>query len=775
MINRTIVTIITLALITLSVNAKNKYPFQDASLPIDQRVEDLLSRMTLEEKAGQLMCLMGWNYYQIDGRKVTVSNQFRHQVDSMHVGMFWAVFRADPWTQKTIANGLDPALAAQAANAMQRYAIEHSRLGIPLFLAEEAPHGHMAIGSTVFPTGLGMAATWNPGLVQQVGKVIGKEIRLQGGHISYGPVLDLARDPRWSRVEETMGEDPYLSSEMGAAMVRGLGGGDLSLPYSTITTLKHFIAYGTTEGGQNGACSMVGPRELKQVFLTPFKRAIDAGALSVMTAYNSLDGVPCTSNRQLLTDVLRGEWNFKRGMVVSDLFSIDGLKGTHHTAANWQDAAIQALQAGVDVDLGGNCFTDLVDAVKNGRIKEDILNQAVGRVLRLKFEMGLFENPYVDGKSAGKEVNNPFSIAIAKQVALESITLLKNDGTLPLSKDKKVAVIGPNADNVYNMLGDYTAPQPDGKVVTVYQGIRAMLGDARCTHVKGCAIRDTMDCDIPAAVEAAMSADVVIAVVGGSSARDFKTSYEDTGAASAEQQTVSDMECGEGFDRVTLDLLGRQMELLEALKKTGKPLVVVYIEGRPLNKNWADENANALLTAYYPGEQGGNAIAEVLFGDYNPSGRLPVSVPRHVGQLPVYYNKPAPAAHDYVEMSAKPLYPFGYGLSYTTFEYSDLTVTGLDATFKVTNTGNHKGDEVVQLYLHQDLSTVVQPERQLKAFKRITLEPGETRTVTLHLDYDDLAIVDANMKWTVEPGTYHVLIGPSSKDIRLMGRITIPD
>ena len=775
MINRTIVTIITLALITLSVNAKNKYPFQDASLPIDQRVEDLLSRMTLEEKAGQLMCLMGWNYYQIDGRKVTVSNQFRHQVDSMHVGMFWAVFRADPWTQKTIANGLDPALAAQAANAMQRYAIEHTRLGIPIFLAEEAPHGHMAIGATVFPTGLGMAATWDPELMQQAGSVIGKEIRLQGGHISYGPVLDLARDPRWSRVEETMGEDPYLSSEMGAAMVRGLGGGDLSLPYSTIATLKHFIAYGTTEGGQNGARSIVGPRELKQVFLTPFKRAIDAGALSVMTAYNSLDGVPCTSNRQLLSDVLRGEWNFKRGMVVSDLFSIDGLKGTHYTAANWQDAAIQALQAGVDVDLGGNCFTDLVDAVKNGRIKEGILNQAVGRVLRLKFEMGLFENPYVDGKSAGKEVNNPSSIAIAKQVALESITLLKNDGTLPLSKDKKVAVIGPNADNVYNMLGDYTAPQPDGKVVTVYQGIRAMLGDARCTHVKGCAIRDTSESDIQAAVDAATSADVVIAVVGGSSARDFKTSYEDTGAASAEQQTVSDMECGEGFDRATLDLLGRQMELLEALKKTGKPLVVVYIEGRPLNKNWADENANALLTAYYPGEQGGNAIAKVLFGDYNPAGRLPVSVPRHVGQLPVYYNKPAPAAHDYVEMSAKPLYPFGYGLSYTTFEYSDLTVTGLDATFKVTNTGNHKGDEVVQLYLHQDLSTVVQPERQLKAFKRITLEPGETRTVTLHLDYDDLAIVDANMKWTVEPGTYHVLIGPSSKDIRLMGRITIPD
>ena len=766
---------ITMALIAISMVAKGQYPYQDASLPIDQRVEDLLSRMTVEEKVGQLLCLMGWDSYQINGKKVTTSEKFRREIDSLHVGMYWAVFRADPWTQKTIANGLNPELAPLAANAMQRYVIEHTRLGIPLFLAEEAPHGHMAIGPTVFPTGLGMAATWDPDLMQQVGQVIGKEIRLQGGHISYGPVLDLAREPRWSRVEETMGEDPYLSGVMGAAMVKGLGGGNISLPYSTIATLKHFIAYGTTEGGQNGARSIVGPRELKQVFLPPFHRAIDAGALSVMTSYNSLDGVPSTSNRQLLTDVLRDEWRFDRGIVVSDLFSIDGLKGTHHTATSYQEAAIQALLAGVDVDLGGNNYYDLIEAVKNGKVKEAALDQAVKRVLRLKFEMELFEHPYVNGKTAQKEVHDEAAVATAHQVTLESITLLKNDGILPLSKDKKVAVIGPNADNVYNMLGDYTAPQPDDKVITVYQGIKAMTGEARCTYAKGCAIRDTMDCDIPAAVEAASQADVVIAVVGGSSARDFKTSYEDTGAASAEQQTVSDMECGEGFDRATLDLLGHQMELLEALKMTGKPLIVVYIEGRPLNKNWAADNANALLTAYYPGEQGGNAIAEVLFGDYNPAGRLPVSVPRHVGQLPVYYNKPAPAAHDYVEMSAKPLYPFGYGLSYTTFEYSDLTVTGLDATFKVTNTGNHKGDEVVQLYLHQDLSTVVQPERQLKAFKRITLEPGETRTVTLHLDYDDLAIVDANMKWTVEPGTYHVLIGPSSKDIRLMGRITIPD
>ena len=756
----------------ISALAAPKYPYQNANLPVDQRVEDLLSRMTLEEKAGQIVCLMGWDSYQINGKKVTVSDKFKHEVDSLHVGMYWAVFRADPWTRKTIANGLNPALAAQAANAMQRYAVEKSRLGIPIFLAEEAPHGHMAIGATVFPTGLGMAATWSRDMMQKTGSIIGKEVRSQGGHISYGPVLDLAREPRWSRVEETLGEDPYLSGKMGEAMILGLGGGDLSLPYSTIATLKHFIAYGASEGGQNGDRSIVGPRELKQVFLPPFRRVLDAGALSVMTSYNSLDGVPCTANQELLTGVLRNNWAFNRGFVVSDLFSIDGLRGTHRTAASLQDAAIQALLAGVDVDLGGNCYDQLADAVRQGKVSEDALNQAVRRVLRLKFEMGLFEHPYVDDKTAGKLVNNAEAVATARQAAKESITLLKNDGILPLSKDIKVAVIGPNADNVYNLLGDYTAPQPDGKVITVFNGIKAMIGEANCVYARGCAIRDTVDCDIAAAVEAAQSADVVVAVVGGSSARDFKTSYEDTGAASAEQKSISDMECGEGFDRATLDLLGRQIELLTALKKTGKPLVVVYIEGRPLNKNWAEENANALLTAYYPGEQGGNAVADVLFGDYNPAGRLPVSVPRHVGQLPVYYNQQRPVAHDYVEMTAKPLYPFGYGLSYTSFKYSELSVAGGQVSFKITNTGSRTGDEVVQLYVSNTWASVVQPERQLIGFERVTLDAGESRIITFNILPVDLAIVNDKMQWAVE-GEHLLLIGSSSEDIRLTGRLEL--
>lgn len=754
----------------ISALAAPKYPYQDANLPVEQRVEDLISRMTLEEKAGQVVCLMGWDSYQINGKKVAVSEKFRHEVDSLHVGMYWAVFRADPWTRKTIANGLNPTLAAQAANAIQRYAIEKTRLGIPIFLAEEAPHGHMAIGATVFPTGLGMAATWSRETMRQMGDIIGKEVRSQGGHISYGPVLDLAREPRWSRVEETLGEDPFLSGEMGAAVVWGLGGGDLALPHSTIATLKHFIAYGASEGGQNGDRSIVGPRELKQVFLPPFRRVLDAGALSVMTSYNSLDGIPCTSNHELLTGVLRNNWVFNRGIVVSDLFSIDGLRGTHRTATSLQDAAIHALSAGVDVDLGGNCYVQLADAVREGKVSEETLNQAVRRVLRLKFEMGLFEHPYVDEKTAGKLVNNAEAVATARHAAQESITLLKNNGILPLSKDLKVAIVGPNADNVYNMLGDYTAPQPDGKVITVYNGIKAMIGEANCCYVKGCAIRDTVDCDIAAAAAVASSADVIVAVVGGSSARDFKTSYEDTGAASAEQQNISDMECGEGFDRATLDLLGRQNELLQALKKTGKPLVVVYIEGRPLNKNWADANADALLTAYYPGEQGGNAIADVLFGDYNPAGRLPVSVPRHVGQLPVYYNQHRPVAHDYVEMIAKPLYPFGYGLSYTSFEYSDLSITSGQVSFNVTNTGSRKGDEVVQLYVSNTGASIVQPERQLIGFERVTLDAGESRAFSFNILPVDLAIVNDKMQWAVE-GEFTLLVGSSSEDIRLTGKL----
>ena len=753
--------------------------YQNPNLSIDIRLADLLSRMTLEEKVGQLLCPLGWEMYEIHGSKVYPSGKFKQLIKERNAGMLWATYRADPWTKKTLANGLNPELSAKAGNALQKYVMENTRLGIPMFLAEEAPHGHMAIGATVFPTGIGMAATWSPELVKEVGQVIAKEIRSQGGHISYGPVLDLTRDPRWSRVEETFGEDPVLSGILGASMVDGLGGGNLSQKYATIATLKHFLAYAVPEGGQNGNYASVGIRDLHQNFLPPFRKAIDAGALSVMTSYNSIDGIPCTSNHYLLTKLLRNEWKF-RGFVVSDLYSIEGIHESHFVAPTKENAAIQSVMAGVDVDLGGDAYTNLCHAVQSGQMDKAVIDTAVCRVLRMKFEMGLFEHPYVDPKIAAKTVRRKEHIELARKIAQSSITLLKNENSiLPLSKTiNKVAVIGPNADNRYNMLGDYTAPQEDSNVKTVLDGIITKLSPSRVEYVRGCAIRDTTVNEIEQAIEAARRSEVVIVVVGGSSARDFKTSYKETGAAVAEEGSVSDMECGEGFDRASLSLLGRQQELLESLQKTGKPLIVVYIEGRPLEKNWASEYADALLTAYYPGQEGGNAIADVLFGDYNPSGRLPISVPRSVGQIPVYYNQKAPRNHDYVEVSSSPLYSFGYGMSYTTFEYSDLQVVQKSArcfevSFKVKNTGKYDGEEVSQLYMRDEYASVVQPMKQLKHFERFHLKKGEEKKVTFVLTEEDFFLVNYTLKKVVESGNFHLMIGAASNDIRLQNVILV--
>jgi len=753
--------------------------YKDPSFSIDVRLSDLLSRMTLEEKVGQLLCPLGWEMYEIHGNEVCPSGKFKQLIKERNVGMLWATYRADPWTKKTLANGLNPEMAAKAGNALQKYVMENTRLGIPMFLAEEAPHGHMAIGATVFPTGIGMAATWSPELVKEVGQVIAKEIRSQGGHISYGPVLDLTRDPRWSRVEETFGEDPVLSGTLGASMVDGLGGGNLSQKYATIATLKHFLAYAVPEGGQNGNYASVGIRDLHQNFLPPFRKAIDAGALSVMTSYNSIDGIPCTSNHYLLTQLLRNEWKF-RGFVVSDLYSIEGIHESHFVAPTKENAAIQSVMAGVDVDLGGDAYTNLCHAVQSGQMDKAVIDTAVCRVLRMKFEMGLFEHPYVDPKIAAKTVRRKEHIELARKIAQSSITLLKNENSiLPLSKMiNKVAVIGPNADNRYNMLGDYTAPQEDSNVKTVLDGILTKLSPFRVEYVRGCAIRDTTVNEIEQAIEAARRSEVVIVVVGGSSARDFKTSYKETGAAVAEEGSVSDMECGEGFDRASLSLLGRQQELLESLQKTGKPLIVVYIEGRPLEKNWASEYADALLTAYYPGQEGGNAIADVLFGDYNPSGRLPISVPRSVGQIPVYYNQKAPRNHDYVEVSSSPLYSFGYGMSYTTFEYSDLQVVQKSArcfevSFKVKNTGKYDGEEVSQLYMRDEYASVVQPMKQLKHFERFHLKKGEEKKVTFVLTEEDFFLVNYTLKKVVESGNFHLMIGAASNDIRLQNVILV--
>lgn len=758
--------------------------YENPTLDIESRVEDILSQMTLEEKVGQMLTSLGWHMYERVGDDVQLTKRLTEELDKYHIGSLWGFMRADPWTQRTLKTGLNPTLAPKAVNKLQRYVIENTRLGIPLFLAEECPHGHMAIGTTVFPTSIGQSSTWNLKLIEQMGRAIAKEARAQGAHIGYGPVLDLARDPRWSRVEETYGEDPFLVGKMGEALVRGFQGDDFNPGESLLSTLKHFASYGWTEGGHNGASAHVGMREMEEAILPPFREAINAGALSVMSSYNEIDGIPSTANYHLLTKVLRNRWGFQ-GFTISDLRSIGRLR-EHGVAASDYEAAVKAVNAGLDNDLGMNVYGDqLGEAVKKGDVSPAVLDQSVSRILRLKFRMGLFDNPFVDEKAAPEMVANSEHLELAREVARQSIVLLKNrNNILPLKKNcsKKIAVIGPNADNIYNMLGDYTAPQTTASVVTVLEGIKNKVDNEDVIYAKGCAIRDTSRIGIRDALNAAASADVVIMVMGGSSARDFSSEYEETGAAKVSANLISDMESGEGYDRATLNLMGLQLELIQEIKKLGKPIILVLIKGRPLLLEGITQEVDAIIDAWYPGMQGGNALADVLFGDYNPGGRLSISIPRSVGQLPVYYNpKRTGNRNKYLEEVGVPRYCFGYGLSYTSFEYSDMEVTLNETTddctvnirVKIVNAGQKSGDEVVQLYICDDVSSYTTPAKQLRAFERIHLEAGESQIVTFTLNKKSMMLYMQDDEWVVEPGSFSLMIGSSSQDIRLQHKIYV--
>ena len=765
----------------LGTAAAQQPVYKQAGAPVEERISDLVGRMTLEEKVGQICCPLGWEMYTKTGQNsVTISDLFKQQMSKAPIGSYWAVLRADPWTQKTLENGLNPELAAKALNALQKYAVEETRLGIPILFAEECPHGHMAIGATVYPTSMAQASTFNKDLIFRMGEAIGLEARSQGANVGYGPVLDIAREPRWSRVEETFGEDPYLTGILGTAFVQGMQGTDYTDGQHVYATLKHLAAYGVPRGGHNGNMADIGLRALLDEYLPGFQRAVEVGkAATVMTSYNTIDGVPCTSNTYLIDNLLRKQWGFE-GFVYSDLASIDGIAGGH-VAKDLTDAAIQSIEAGTDMDLGARAYATLTQAVKEGKVKESYLDRAVANVLRLKFKMGLFENPYVKPEVAKKVVNSEAHRQIAREVAREGTVLLKNDGLLPLDKNiKSIAVVGPNADVMYNYLGDYTAPQERSKVITVLDAVKARLPKAKVTYAKGCAVRDTTQSDIAAAVAAARGADAVLVVVGGSSARDFKTKYINTGAATVSESDgiLSDMECGEGFDRSTLNLLGDQEKLIRAIAATGKPMVTIYIEGRPLNMNLAEKVSNALLTAWYPGEQGGNGIVDVLFGDYNPSGRLPMSIPRNEGQIPVHYSQGP--QRDYMDGPGTPLYTFGYGLSYTTFGYSDLKLADGDGkdvlqtvSCTVTNTGSRDGEEVVQLYINDEVSSVATPPIRLKGFEKVFLKKGESKQVTFQLTRKDLSIYDKDMNFIAEPGTFKVMVGGSSADLPLQGKFEL--
>ncbi|QQZ63342.1 glycoside hydrolase family 3 C-terminal domain-containing protein [Paenibacillus sonchi] len=780
--------------------------YKDPSRPSAERAEHLLGLMTLEEKAAQLVQPFGWQAYEHTDGEITLTEDFKRQVAETGIGSLYGMLRADPWTGVTLASGLSPRQGAEAVNALQRYAIENSRLGIPILIGEECSHGHMAIGATVFPVPLSLGSAWNVDLYREMCRAVALETRSQGGTVTYSPVLDVVRDPRWGRTEECFGEDAYLISELAVASVEGLQGESLSSQESVGATLKHFVGYGSSEGGRNAGPVHMGWRELLEVDLLPFKKAVEAGAVSIMPAYNEIDGVPCTTNTALMEDILRGAWGFN-GLVITDCGAIEMLAAGHDVAEDGLDASVQAISSGIDMEMSGAMFgKHLVNAVRTGKLAEGILDRAVQRVLELKFKLGLFEQPYADPDAAEKFIGSVKHRELARRLAAESIILLKNEGgTLPLSGGSggngngdsassssgtdsaggignsgiggsgKVAVIGPNADSPYNQLGDYTSPQQRSSIVTVLDGVRSKLGAERVLYAPGCRIKGDSREGFEAALACAEQADTVVMVLGGSSARDFGEGTIDlkTGASKVTEHSWSDMDCGEGIDRISLALSGVQLELAQEIHKLGKPVIVVYINGRPVSEPWIEEHAHAILEAWYPGQEGGHAVADILFGDVNPSGRLTVSWPKDAGQLPVYYNGKRSRGKRYLEADSQPRYPFGFGLSYTSFSYSDLKVEPqaitadetATVTVRVKNTGELTGAEVVQLYISDVASKVTRPAKELKGFRKITLSPGEAQIVEFEIGAEQLQYIGPDYQPVVEPGAFKILVGSHVNDV----------
>ncbi len=728
---------------------------------LESRVKSLIKRMTIEEKIAQLNSVPASDLLE-DGR---FSREKASKLIGKGIGQITRL-------AGSLESPKEPAKIAAIANEIQRFLTSETRLGIPAIIHEECLSGLMAYGATTFPQAIGLASTWDPDLIQSITATIRRQMRAIGAHQGLAPVLDVARDPRWGRTEETFGEDQYLVAKMGVAYIRGLQGDDLSS--GIVATPKHFAAHGFPEGGRNCAPIHVPPRELREVFLFPFEAAVRvAGAYSLMNAYHDIDGVPCAASRELLTETLRFKWGFK-GFVVSDYGAIEMLKTFHHTAADEREAAIQALEAGIDIELPRvKCYGEpLLNAIKEGMISEATIDEAVARVLRVKFLLGLFDNPYVNIEAASKAFDTPEDRALALKAARESIILLKNDGILPLKKDvRSIAVIGPNADTTRGLLGDYSHTlhlgyeQDTVKVVSILEAIKRKVSPKTSIYfAKGCSIHEQSKEGFKEALEVASKSDVIIAVMG-----------ERSGIFRLPAIT------GEGRDRASISLPKVQEDLLRALHELNKPLILILVNGRPLSIRWIAEKASAIIEAWFPGEEGGNAIADVLFGDYNPGGKLPISIPQDTGQIPVYYSRKASSFRDYVFMKAKPLYPFGHGLSYTKFEYSSLSIEPekigpadkVNISFNIKNVGDFKGDEVVQLYVHDPVASVSRPVKELKGFVRLTLEPGEEKNVTFTLFADQLAFYDQYMKLVVEPGVYEVMIGSSSEDIRLTGKFEV--
>jgi len=753
--------------------------YKDPSQPVDRRVEDLLARMTLDEKVAQLETV-----WESKAKLQTPTGDFSPALASQNfpngIGGF---ARPSDYRGVTQSNGAagasgeavnrDARQTAEFVNAAQHWAVEHTRLGIPILMHEESLHGYVARGATSFPQAIALASTWDPGLVTQVFSVAAREARARGATLVLAPVVDVARDPRWGRIEETYGEDPYLVTQMGLAAIRGFQGPTLPLPADKVfVTLKHFTGHGWPENGTNVGPAHLGERELREVFFPPFEAAVKTFPIqSLMASYNEIDGIPSHANSWLLNDVLRREWGYK-GAVVSDYYGIRELVTRHHLYSDVKDAADRTIHSGVDVETPDpEGYAKLPELVREGRVPMALIDQAVRRVLKLKFEAGLFEHPYPDVATAQAKTATPDAVALARIAADRAIVLLKNDrGLLPLdaSKIHRMAVLGTHAKDT--PIGGYSdVPR---HVVSVLEGIQeAGKGRFAVDYSEGVRLTESRcwSCDevklvpaavnrklIAAAVQTAKKADVVVMVLGGNE----QTSREGW----------AETHLG---DRSSLDLVGQQEDLAKAIFALHKPTVVILLNGRPLSVNYLAANAPALLEGWYLGQETGHGVADVLFGKVNPGGKLPVSIARSVGQLPVFYDHKPTSRRGYLFDTTAPLYPFGYGLSYTSFAISAPRVltptvpTNQPARIAVdvANTGSRAGDEVVQLYIHDDEASVTRPVIELKRFQRVMLQPGEHRTVTFELTPDDLALWNPDMVKVVEPGTFTISAGPNSVDL----------
>jgi beta-glucosidase len=756
--------------------------YKNPAAPAARRVKDLLARMTLEEKAAQMMCIWQEKTTKLVDAQSNFDFQRAKATFKKGYGVGQVGRPSDAGSTPSDAGiGKNAKETAELANAIQKFFIEHSRLGIPVMFHEECLHGHAAIGATSFPQPIGLGATFNPELVEQLFTMTAEEARARGAHQALTPVVDVARDARWGRVEETYGEDPFLNTQLGIAAVRGFqGDSKFNDKKRVIATLKHFAAHGQPESGMNCAPVNVSERVLRETFLHPFKDAIQkGGAISVMASYNEIDGVPSHASEWLLRDVLRKEWGFK-GFIVSDYYAIWELgyrpdTHGHFVAKDKKESCRQSVEAGVNIELPDpDCYKHLVELVKKGVLKESQLDDLVAPMLFWKFEMGLFDDPYVDPEVAGRVVGSEAHRALALEAARESITLVKNEGgvaPLDLSKIKTIAVIGPNAHR--GLLGGYSGVPKHN--VTVLEGIKAKAGKkVKVLYSEGCNItiggswnQDAVTASDPdedrrqiaEAVKVAKKADVIVLAIGGN---------EQTSREAWNLQHMG--------DRTSLDLIGRQDELVAAMAKLGKPVIAFLFNGRPLSINHLIAHVPVIYECWYLGQETGTAVADVLFGDFNPGGKLPISFPRSAGHLPVFYNYKPSGRRGYLFDDVSPLFAFGYGLSYTTFALANARLGkkrmkkdgSTTVSVDVTNTGKRAGTETVQMYIRDLVSSVTRPVKELKGFKKVWLKPGETTTVTFTIGPESLKFFDVDMKYVVEPGEFSVMVGTSSRDENLV-------